>query len=73
MECQCALISCSDILSSWLLNDGEESLDSVVKGSLFQLLHCEVGSLGRCFAMWKFMPLNQALYTLLDNDANLGI
>ena len=70
MECQCALISCSDILSSWLLNDGEESLGSVVKGSLLQLLHCEVGSLVRCFAIWKFMPLTHALYTLLDNDAN---
>ena len=70
MELQCALISCSDILSSWLLNNGEESLDSMVKGSLLQLLHCEMGSLVRCFAMWKFMPMNQALYMLLDSDAN---
>ena len=73
MEFQCALISCSDILSSWLLHDGEESLDAMVNGSLLQLLHCEMGSLVGCFAMSKFMPMNQALYTLSDSGANWGI
>ena len=65
-----ALVSCYNILSGWLLNDGEGSLESMVKGRLLQLLHCEADSPVRCFARWDALPMDQALHTLLESDAN---
>lgn len=41
----------------------------MVKGPVLQLLRCEMVSLARCYAVWKFLPMSQALCLLLDSEA----